>query len=399
MDRIDAAISWLTEQTRLSFRIMETNSQLLKFLGHPVLKEIRYRTLQWFIQVTETSKLLPETRDTAIHLYDMYLAHILSKEGMIVTDRREYLSAVACTCMIISSKIHDSRPLMPCNFNRHSSDVLLSTESEILSACGCNILSQGSSVVIIEHLLELLPPSHERKDDFDSELWIDSAKRMTLQILNSFMLTTEALYFTPTTIAMSALLLSFSKLGVDLMVWLRRIPDVCLPRRDHPFFKTDQLAFLDADACIKQLLKYQSFNDRNVLEPSPPDVATTKLDSDDNCSNSNSQMTVETDTPCENKELTVLVESNAVKKPWPERRSPTGVCAITEGTSTHNEYRSISPRGDMDWSNCNGDKKPHVTNTNMHEEWCVTNSGAEIHVARGSPIQFDGTQPQPHLLA
>ena len=69
----------------------------------------------------------------------------------------------------------------------------------------------------------------------------------------------EAPHFSPSAIALSALLLSFSKLGMDCTDWLEHVPNICLPSPVHPIFNTPSLvSFLDVDNCLAVFQRMQT---------------------------------------------------------------------------------------------------------------------------------------------
>jgi hypothetical protein len=180
----------------------------------------------------------------------MFLGLILEERGFPVLEEHGFLSCAACACVIIGSKIHESKPLGTTNFSLQNSEHLVEFEKSILSKCGCTILSQGTPSATLEHMLQLLPA-----ESVSSECK-ETALAMSSDLIASFQETSEYLCYAPVTISVSALLLSFSKLQIDCSEWLRRIPDVCLPKPDHPFFEPNQLAFLDADGCIQCLQQF-----------------------------------------------------------------------------------------------------------------------------------------------
>lgn len=73
--------------------------------------------------------------------------------------------------------------------------------------------------------------------------------------LNVIVIESDSLLFAPSTIAISALLLSFIERGVDCTAWLRNVPDVCLPGPTNRLFRCDSFddkhRFLDVDKCIQ----------------------------------------------------------------------------------------------------------------------------------------------------
>ena len=84
----------------------------------------------------------------------------------------------------------------------------------------------------------------------------------------------DSLRFAPSTIAIAALLLAFSKCKMDCSVWLQRLPDELLLFKSstltpQPIFALHELSFLDIDACLLVMTK----EDRTTkITPTNPDV-------------------------------------------------------------------------------------------------------------------------------
>ena len=74
----------------------------------------------------------------------------------------------------------------------------------------------------------------------------------------------HSLRYAPYTIAISALLLAFSKCKMNCSSWLQRLPDGMFPSRTlssslsstggHPIFATHEMSFLDIDSCLLAMM-------------------------------------------------------------------------------------------------------------------------------------------------
>lgn len=102
------------------------------------------------------------------------------------------------------------------------------------------------------------------------------------------MIDPESLCYAPSTIAISVLLLTFSKLGVNCGEWLHCLPDEVLPPKtvwgtdlmQHPVFRNDEISFLNIDMCIVSLqrvhlpcqrkLSYHEYNVPQHFNSPPP---------------------------------------------------------------------------------------------------------------------------------
>jgi hypothetical protein len=70
----------------------------------------------------------------------------------------------------------------------------------------------------------------------------------------------RSLQFAPSTIAIAALLLTFSKLEISCSEWVQALPDLCLPPRKgtrHALLGSSLESYLDVDRCLQV---FQSLN-------------------------------------------------------------------------------------------------------------------------------------------
>ena len=97
--------------------------------------------------------------------------------------------------------------------------------------------------------------------------------------LTLFISASCACHFAPSTVALAALLLAFSKLNMDCTDWLEHVPNICLPSPDHPLFRTPiMLSYLDVDQCLGvfqrlksvQLITSSGFPSLLPDTPAPP---------------------------------------------------------------------------------------------------------------------------------
>jgi hypothetical protein len=271
----EVARKWLTEQVKLSGPLINANLQLIKYMSHPVVVEIRKKSIQWMTDVLSTSRMSDESRDTSIQIYDKFMGLTLEDGSESVLSDVHFWSSAACVCVITASKIHETKPLSAQNFPHFSTEELYEFELVLVSRIGYSILSQGTPTVMIEHLLALLEP-HELEQ-------CESIKELTSILVKSLLELPDAVYFSPVTIGITVLLLSFSKLHIDCSAWLRKIPCVCLPQADHPFFNQEEVVFLDADSCIQCLqLRLNDPAVSDVFDSVAEDMCDLSIDTEDN---------------------------------------------------------------------------------------------------------------------
>ena len=86
--------------------------------------------------------------------------------------------------------------------------------------------------------------------------------KLTDTLINQFwkQSSADSLRFAPSTIAISALLLAFSKCKIDCGAWLQRLPDGMFPPKSsssltpHRIFAIHEQSFLDIDACLLAMM-------------------------------------------------------------------------------------------------------------------------------------------------
>ncbi len=83
----------------------------------------------------------------------------------------------------------------------------------------------------------------------------------------------DYLLYAPSTIAISALLISFSLHHLHCTEWLDSIPDFCLPNDNNPFFLSPAEGgrYLDIDSCILSFEKIPML--RHSCSKSPTGIA------------------------------------------------------------------------------------------------------------------------------
>ena len=84
----------------------------------------------------------------------------------------------------------------------------------------------------------------------------------------------DSLRFAPSTIAIAALLLAFSKCKMDCSFWLQRLPNELLLFKSssltpHPIFALHELSFLDIDGCLVVMTKEDQ---TSKVIPTNPDI-------------------------------------------------------------------------------------------------------------------------------
>ena len=176
---------------------------------------------------------------------------------------------VAYSCLVLATKIHESRPLSWTNFKSVCElQDLNNVEKSILSSIGCSIQSQGTPISFVDHLLEVLPEfSNANKDGI---------RVVCSEAMGQFYCSADSLRFSSVTIAIAALSLvlhsnNSQKHTQCLRSWRSILPSVCFTGRDdhgNLVFSKSNSSFLDERMCVMHMRPYFA-----RMFASPSDVA------------------------------------------------------------------------------------------------------------------------------
>lgn len=206
-------------------------------------------------QIAHLSAVSTHCRDTAIEIFNRFLAITLVEDAKLLHDTL-YLSLAAAASLILSSKVHEGKAnLTIAHFPHFSTEDLVAFERMMLIKIECKISALSTPTAFIAKLLELWP---------DGGAHHVLAAKADLFIAE-FYEASESMFYAPSSLAISALLLSFSVLRMDCSHWLACIPDACFPRADNLQLEPALLLSLDIDACLTH---FQSTNSvRSHLSP------------------------------------------------------------------------------------------------------------------------------------
>ena len=178
-----------------------------------------------------------------------------------MTTDEQFVSISAASALILATKVHEGKQhaLNFSHFPDFPTSSLRQFETHLLTKIGFKIHSLATPSTFVSHLVEL---------------WPDRSLHSTLQskaeaLLAEFYVDTEATRYAPSTMAIAALILTFSVLRIDCATWLASVPDVCFPgltaRADGRL-----VAPLDIDGCLARFQLSAAV--RAELSP-PPSLA------------------------------------------------------------------------------------------------------------------------------
>lgn len=201
----------------------------------------RSKVIDWIKKTLGTD--FSDERDTSIQIFDkVLLISFMEDENKL--DDNYFMYHIAAASIIISCKLHDIRTdISPSMFvAQFSTDELVNYEREILATTRCSISPLCTPSSFARHILHLHPVGYDT----------DSLLRSVDTLISEFWEEPDSILFAPSTIAISALLISFSMLQIYCTTWLDSIPDFCLPNAINPVFQVGTLKvnYLDLDKCI-----------------------------------------------------------------------------------------------------------------------------------------------------
>jgi len=199
----------------------------------------RSYALEWIkkILVKEESRFV----DMSIQVFDRFVCCVYANDHTALADTR-FLSISAACSVILSLKLLDSQSRMRLNFSHFSSfksEDMISFEVRILNVIHGSIFPNCTPASFVRLIVEHCPLST------NADAIINTAD----QLLRGYLEEPEFLLFAPSTIALTALVVSFSLHHVDCTAWLDSIPDFCLPKDTNPLFLS-QPNSLNLDQCL-----------------------------------------------------------------------------------------------------------------------------------------------------
>lgn len=215
--------------------------------------ENRARAIRWIRDVATVSEMSHDARECGVEIFDKFLMVSLIGNPNVYEDTVK-LSFAAASAILISSKLHEGKSLLTmANFPGFDSKDLVAFEVMLLSKIGCQMNMLLAPSCFVRHLLGLFPEIEELHS-----VVIEAAH----QYISMFQEQPAYLLFAPSTVAISALLISFSVYQVQSEVWLKtRIPDLCLPSENNPL-NADNM--LDVVKCLAYFEKVLPENKRKL---------------------------------------------------------------------------------------------------------------------------------------
>lgn len=215
-------------------------NEIIKLQSNTQLMEYRYKVIAWLKKVANTYSLDSLIRDTSFQVFDLYLLNLSRNNNNIIIDEQEnIISLAAISCILVSSKLHNYHNVLTlANFHDFDSNDLTSYQFEFLKVINFDIHVNTTPAVCIEVLLSLWNGDDQLKSSLKSQSDIFVSEFHSLPV---------SMIFAPSTIAICAIILSFSTLRMDCSQWLNSVPDKCFRKliSDH-----SDHSLLDIDKCL-----------------------------------------------------------------------------------------------------------------------------------------------------
>jgi len=170
----------------------------------------------------------PSTRDTSVQIFDTYLLLNYERDPRVLRDT-DFLSYSAAASVILAAKLHDTNSKLSMNkFSNFQSDRLVIFERHILASMGGKFSPMTTPSTFAHYLVDIVPeiPRSTR----------DSLLHHAFVLIAEFWEESEYVLYAPSTIAISALMISFSQLKVPCNDWLHAIPMYFFANDENPFF-------------------------------------------------------------------------------------------------------------------------------------------------------------------
>lgn len=230
----------LGNMMEMTSEIMRDFSGIARFSHISRVSQHRINAIRWIKDVVALSHVSVETRDSGIQILDRFLGVCLSENKNILGHSADVALAAAAS-VLIASKIHESTPLSVSSFSHLKKQDLVAFERIVLNKLRYALYPLCTPAAFIQSFIELWPHFEGR------QILTETA----YDLVGGFFEAPESPHFSPSTVALSALLISFSKIGKDCTEWLDEVPNICLPNPNHPIFNTPtMLSYLDVDNCL-----------------------------------------------------------------------------------------------------------------------------------------------------
>jgi hypothetical protein len=199
-------------------------------------------------------------RDTSIQIFDRFVSLSFAENEEVLLDIT-FICFAAVSSILIASKVHEGQSLLTmANFPHFGKSDLIEFERMLLGKINYQIMPLCTPSSFARHLLGLCPEH--------ADIHLEIIRQVDKHIAD-FSEQPSYSAFSPCTVAISALLISFACWRIQCTSWLSRIPSICLPRAGNPYY-IDNL--INIDLCLTCLQRIESVEKLSeVSAPQTPD--------------------------------------------------------------------------------------------------------------------------------
>lgn len=236
------------------YTAMMTSDNIL--LPHKLMMELyksphianRRGAIDWARKVLSADST--DVRDTAVRIFDTYLAMSFAENPEVLKDTT-FLAFSAVAAIIISSKLLSSTNYVsPSWFTAFNTEDILFFERQIVMKTGSRMSTLATPAYFVDYVVSLLC-----SEEVGGQVNKEQILQMVNTIIGEFWEDGASLLFAPSTIAISAVIMSLSLLRMDCSKLVDSLPEFLLPNRAFPFFLEEdgKSMYLDVNTCMKAM--------------------------------------------------------------------------------------------------------------------------------------------------
>lgn len=270
MCKLLPVINYQSEEEQLIFNAMKIANNSLYPCG-VVLKmyrdeAVKNRTfaIEWMNRVLARES--DDARDMSMRIFDLYLTKCYMDKPQILQDTC-FISFAAATSIVLGSKLQNFRsPINASSLTAFNTEDVLSNEKDILSAISTRISPLTTPSYYLYYAISLC-----------SDLVRDEEQLIKLAtvVIGDFWEDPASLLYAPSTVAVSALIVCLSMLGISCQPFLEKLPEFFFPNGEYKIFTEEEgkSAYLHFHECMAAMERLPSVQSIHHCNSSPTSIA------------------------------------------------------------------------------------------------------------------------------
>eukprot|EP01039_Chlorochromonas_danica_P003230 gene3230-3538_t len=180
-------------------------------------------------------------RDTTLRIFDTYIATVYQEQSDILQNPTR-LAFTAAASLILSSKLLCANsPLTAACLQNFITEELENFEREVVIKTTGLFSPQCTPSAFLPFILDQCKSIENR----------DALQELAISVIGEFLEDSLSLLFAPSTIAISAVIVSLSLLHKPVDTLLANLPQFMLTSANQPFFQDEKAPYLDLQLCNK----------------------------------------------------------------------------------------------------------------------------------------------------